>query len=193
MPTDFRQLYAKKQYWTKKLKELCPEIDNQSGIYILHRRDENDSLIHAYIGLAVNLLDRLCSHLMNYSQHIDISLKKRGLYNNSNPYGWNATVRHFPKEQLNDKERQYIKEAQERGWELYNITGGGQDKGKVDIADRKPPKGYQDGIAQGKKQTQREIAKLFEKNLTFSINGEPNKNKQKAYDKFKSFIEPPKE
>ena len=35
----------------------------------------------------------------------------------------------------------------------------------------------------------KEIAKLFEKNLTFAINGKPNKNKEKALLKFKAFIE----
>ena len=78
---------------------------------------------------------------------------------------------------------------QDKGFELYNITNGGQNEGKTDINERKATKTYRDGLEQGRKNTQKEIAHLFEKNLTYSINGTPNKNKEKAYEKFKKFIE----
>ena len=75
------------------------------------------------------------------------------------------------------------------GYQLRNKTAGGQGEGKFEIGEIKPRKTYHDGIKQGYLNAQREVSKLFEKNLTFSINGKENKNKQKAYDKFKTFIE----
>ena len=38
-------------------------------------------------------------------------------------------------------------------------------------------------------EARKEVAHLFEKNLTFSINGKPGVNKQKSYDKFAAFID----
>ena len=75
------------------------------------------------------------------------------------------------------------------GYQLRNKTAGGQGEGKFEIAETKPRKTYYDGIKQGYEKARKEVAKLFEKNLTYSINGKENKNKQKALQKFKDFIE----
>ena len=70
----------------KRLLRLNPELNDKSGIYFLTRTDENE-ISYFYIGQAVNIISRLCSHLIAY-QHIDLSIKKRGFYSEDNPYGW---------------------------------------------------------------------------------------------------------
>ncbi len=168
----------------KELKAVCPALDNKSGIYFLIRRSEKN---YAYIGKASNLLHRTIAHLKGYEQHIDLSIKNRGIATALNPKGWELNVLHFPKEELDEKERYFIQMYQKAGFELYNIESGGTD-GKTDINQRKPSRGYQDGLKQGRKNTQRFVAKFFEKNLTYGINGTPNKNKEKALAKFESFL-----
>lgn len=167
-----------------ELKRICPTIDNKSGIYFFIRRTDKN---YAYIGKASNLMQRTISHIKGHEQHIDLSLKTRGIASLLNPKGWELNVLHFPKEELDEKERYFIEMYQKAGFELYNIESGGTD-GKTDINERKPSRGYQDGLKQGKKNIQRFVAKLFEKNLTYSINGTPNKNKEKALKKFEDFL-----
>ena len=182
MVQDYKQLYSQKHKAERELKSVCPEIKHTSGIYFLTRIQPK-----AYIGKSVDEIDRMSSHILGYEQHIDKSLKKRGFYSKEKPYGWKLNVLHFPKEQLDEKERYYIDLYKQNGYELLNIESGGTT-GKTMINDRKPPKGYRDGLAQGYKNAQNFIAKLFEKNLVCEINGTPNKNKQKALEKFEEFI-----
>lgn len=168
-----------------KLKSLFPHIPYSSGIYVLIRKDGDFK--YAYIGQAMRLLDRLAQHLTGY-QHIDLSLKKRGLYSEENPYGWNVLCKEYPVSQLNHMEQEYIKYYANNGYQLYNHTTGSQGQGKQALGEGKSTKGYREGIAQGYKNAQRDVAKLFEKNLTYGINGEPNKNKEKALAKFEEFL-----
>ena len=188
---NYKQVFAKQNAVKKKLLALYPNLNEKSGIYIYTREEPTDDgvKLYAYIGQAKNLLSRLISHTLGYQQRIDISLKKRGLYNKDNPLGWKLQFGNVPLNQLDEKERYYIQQYQDKGFELYNITNGGQNEGKTDINERKATKTYRDGLKKKKKNTQKEIAHLFEKNLTYSINGTPNKNKEKAYEKFKKFIE----
>lgn len=159
---------------------------HKSGIYFYTRVTENEKL--AYIGQSVDVMQRNISHLQGYSQKIDISIKKWGLYSPENEIGWHLNVLYFPKEQLDEKERFYIDAYKQNGYELYNIESGGKE-GKTDIGERKEGRGYRDGLIQGEKNSQKFVAKLFEKNLTYGINGKPNQNKQKALEKFEKFIE----
>lgn len=187
MGTNYKQLFAKQQEWTVALRKLCPHIDTSSGIYFWKRDDENG--MHLYIGKASNLLQRSISHCMGYAQRIDKSIRKWGFYHEqTNPMGWQLAVIKYPKSQLDEMERKYIEYySKDKNIDLYNIESGGTN-GKTYLAERQPRKGYHEGLKQGYRNAQKYVAKLFAKNLVFDINGNPTVNKQKAYDKFKNFI-----
>ena len=54
---------------------------------------------------------------------------------------------------------------------------------------QKPPKGYYDGKKQGYLDARKYVANLFEKHLQYSVKSEkPNKNQEKALEKFKEFL-----
>lgn len=182
---DYKQRKAIDEKNKLKLKSLFPNIPYTSGIYVLIRKEGDFK--YAYVGQAMRLLDRLAQHLTGF-QHIDLSLKKRGLYSAENPTGWNILCKEYPLSQLNDMEQEYIKYYANNGHQLYNKTTGSQGQGKQALGEGKSTKGYREGVAQGYKNAQRDVSKLFEKNLTYGINGEPNKNKEKALAKFEEFI-----
>ncbi len=183
---NFRQIkaieQANKQKWVKHFG-LIPDA---SGIYILTREEEGFK--YAYIGQAKHILTRLAQHLSGY-QHIDLSLKKHGLRSRENKTGWKMMCYSYDISELNEQEQRFIKMYANAGYQLRNKTAGGQGEGKFEIAETKPKKNYYDGLKQGYEKARKEIAKLFEKNLTYSINGKPNKNKEKALNKFKAFLE----
>lgn len=181
----YAQKKAVQDEYKQKLLNLFPHIPFTSGIYVLTRKEGDFK--YAYIGQAMRILDRLSQHMVGY-QHIDLSLKKRGLYSKDNPLGWKVACKEYPLSQLNAMEQEYIKYYANNGYQLYNHTTGSQGEGKQALGEGKSTKGYREGIAQGYKNAQRDVAKLFEKNLTYGINGEPNKNKQKALAKFEEFI-----
>ena len=88
---NYRQIYARKAKCEKRIKEVCPQATHESGIYCFTRVDE-DGFKFAYIGLATrSLLTRLGEHLVGY-QHIDLSIKKHGLYSTDNPYGYKVDI-----------------------------------------------------------------------------------------------------
>ena len=64
----------------------------------------------------------------------------------------------------------------------------GQDDKKAVLGEGKSPKGYREGLAQGRKNTQKEIKELFDKYLTYDIKGKPGKIKQRKYDEFTAFL-----
>lgn len=168
----------------KRLLEVNPELDDGSGIYFLTRIDEN-GIRFAYIGQAKHILTRLAQHLTGY-QHIDLSLKKHGLKSETNKNGWNIGFLHFPIEELDEMERYYIQQYAAYGYQLRNKTAGGQDKGKTQIDEYRPAKGYYDGIAQGRKNMAKELAHIAEKHLVISLKEDKKNNKvsQKAFEKF---------
>lgn len=172
----------------EKLLAVNPKLDENSGIYILTRIDEND-IKYAYIGQAKHILTRLSQHLVGY-QHIDLSIKKHGLYSSNNPYGWKIGFMHFHLLVLDDKEQYYIKLYAQNGYQLRNKTAGGQGEGKVQINEYKPVKGYRDGILQGKKSLARELSHIIEKHLVVALKPEKQNNKvsQKAFEKFKELL-----
>ncbi len=172
---------ANKQKWVKHFGE----IPDTSGIYILTR--EENGFKFAYIGQAKHILTRLAQHLKGY-QHIDLSLKKHGLISQLNPNGYDMAFVRCEEKNLDEQEKYFIKEYANMGYQLRNKTSGGQDSGKKDIAEN-ITKGYLQGLHNGYEKARKEIAKLFEKNLTFDINGKPTVNKQKAWQKFKDFLE----
>ena len=172
----------------KRLLEVNPKLDDNSGIYFLTRVDEND-IKYAYIGQAKRILTRLAQHLVGY-QHIDLSLKKHGLYLNNNPYGWKVSFIHFSLDMLDEMEQHYIKMYAQYGYQLRNKTAGGQGEGKTQIGEYRPTKGYRDGILQGKKTLARELSHIIDKHLTVSLKTEKRGNKvsMNALEKFKSML-----
>lgn len=172
----------------KRLLAVNPKLDEKSGIYFLTRVDEND-IKYAYIGQAKHILTRLAQHLTSY-QHIDLSLKKHGLYSADNPYGWKIGFIHFPLSELDEKERHYIKMYAQNGYQLRNKTAGGQGEGKQKIGEYRPQKGYRDGILQGKKTLARELSAIISKHLIVRLKDEKANNKisEKMLEKFNELL-----
>lgn len=182
---DYKQIFSIQKDIERRLKLYCPSIDHKSGIYFLIRQDETGKF--AYIGKSVDVLNRMVSHVQGNQQRIDGSLKKRGFCTADNKLGWKLGILYFPEEQLDEKERFYIDKYKNAGYELYNVEDGGTI-GKMIIGDRKPPKGYLDGLRQGYLNARKEVAHWFDLHLDYSIKGKPTINKQKAFEKFKDFI-----
>ena len=172
----------------QRLLKVNPKLDDESGIYFLTRTDE-DNISYFYIGQAVHILTRLAQHLVGY-QHIDLSIKKRGLYSDDNPYGWKVNFMHYPKDNLDKWEQYWILEYTKRGYQCrYNKTGGGQGEGKEKINEFRPAKGYRDGIKQGYKNASKEISHLFDLHLDYKTKSDnPNKNQEKALHKLEEFL-----
>ncbi len=183
-----RQRYAIESKNRKRLLEVNPSLTDESGIYFLTRVDEN-GFKYAYIGQAVHILQRLAQHLVGY-QHIDLSLKKHGLYTDDNPHGWKIGFMNFPVSQLDEKEQYYIKMYADNGYQLRNKTSGSQGEGKAQIDEYRPQKGYRDGIKQGRKNLARELFSIAEKHLKIEIRDDKKNNKvsQKQYEKFMDLL-----
>ena len=173
-----------------KLLKINPDLNDNSGIYFLTRKDENN-INYFYIGQSLHILSRMCSHLTGY-QHIDISLKKRKFYDpESNPYGWKLNFIEYPENELDKWEQHWIMEYTKKGYQCrYNKTAGGQGEGKEKINDYKPTKGYRDGIEQGKKNMARDLSHIASKHLIVQIKPEKANNKisQQAFEKFKELL-----
>lgn len=169
-----------------------PFIKDESGIYAFVRTDQA-GIRHAYVGQAKKVLTRLAQHLAGYEQHIDLSLRKHGLYSPKNPCGWTITYKPFPIAALDNQERHYIKLFANGGHQMKNKLSGGQDGGRVAFAETKPARTYRDGVEAGYRKAQKEVAKLFEVNLVYLINGAENERKKKALKKFEDFIKGDKE
>lgn len=183
-----RQRYAIEAKNRKRLLEVNHCLTDESGIYFLTRTDEN-GFRYAYIGQAVHILQRLAQHLVGY-QHIDLSLKKHGLYADDNPYGWKIGFLNFPKSELDKQEQHYIKVYANSGYQLRNKTSGSQGEGKAKIDEYRPAKGYRDGIRQGKINLARELSSIAEKHLRIELREDKQGNKlsQKQLDKFMELI-----
>lgn len=173
----------------KRLLKINPKLDDGSGIYFLTRTDENE-ISYFYIGQAVHIIQRMCSHLTGY-QHIDLSIKKRGFYSEENPFGWKINFIHYPVEQLDKMEQYWILEYTKKGYQCrYNKTSGSQGEGKEKINEFRPAKGYRDGIQQGKITLARELKHIIDIHLNVSIRPEKANNKVsiKALEKFNDLL-----
>lgn len=181
-------MFAMKAEREKRIKKICPDIPDSSGIYAFYRIDEA-GIRRAYCGQAVNLLERCASHLGEYD-HIALSLKKHGFYSNENPYGWKLDYRTYPKSELDDKEVETIKSFADKGFQMYNVTAGSQGKGKQVTGQYKQPKTYSQGIQQGRKNMARELSSIVEKHLKIELRADKANNKvsQKQYEKFKELL-----
>lgn len=187
-----RQAKAIESENRKRLLKINPKLNDRSGIYFLLREDEN-GFKFAYVGQAKSVLQRLASHLVGYEQHIDLSLRKHKLYSEDNPYGWRVEFLNFPESQLDEKEKYYIKLYADNGYQLRNVSIGGQggNRDSGSIGERKAPKGYLQGIQQGRKNLARELSNIAEKHLKIEIRADKANNKvsQKQYEKFKELLQ----
>lgn len=173
----------------KKLLSTNPKLDNGSGIYFLTRVDSETGIKFSYVGQAVKIKQRMLSHMTGY-QHIDLSIRKHGLFSEDNPDGWNINFMHFPISELDEKERYYITLYAKNGYQSRNKdTGGGA--GKQELGERKPSKGYRDGILQGKRTLARELSQIISKHLTVNLKPEKQGNKvsQKQLEKFNQLLD----
>lgn len=188
MATNYRQIMTLKAINKKKILEVCPEADETPGIYWLWREDPA-GIRYGYLGQTTkSLLQRLAEHLNGY-QHIDLSVKKHKFYSKDNPYGYHIEiVEHCSPEECDERERHWIKYYADQGYQLRNKTSGGQDDSKAVLGEGKSPKGYRQGLVQGRKNTQKEIKELFDKYLTYDIKGKPGKIKKRKYDEFTAFL-----
>ncbi len=123
MPTNWKQLKAIEAKNKKRILEICPSANDESGIYVFLRYE--GEFKYAYIGQAKHLLTRLAQHLNGY-QHIDLSIKRHGLYSKENPTGWQVVCANYPEDALDDTERQLIATYANRGYQLRNKTAGGE-------------------------------------------------------------------
>ena len=183
-----RQIKAIEKKNKEKILKVNPNLNEQSGIYFLTR--EEDGFKYAYIGQALHILTRLAQHLVGY-QHIDLSLKKHGLYSNDNMNGWKIDFTNYDKAELDEQEQYWIKEYANQGYQLRNKTSGSQGKGKAKIDDYKPAKGYRDGLEQGRKNLAKELKHIIDTHLVVELKDEKKNNKvsQKALEKFYELLE----
>jgi hypothetical protein len=184
---NYKKIYAIKRANEERILKVCPNCPNTSGIYFLLR--EEDGFKYAYIGQAVRLRERLASHLSGY-QHIDLSIKKHGLYSKENPTGYRVHCLPIPENMLDEMEQKYIKQYANSGYQMRNATSGSQGVGKKGLDNARPTRTYYDGLAQGYKNAQREISHLFNLHLDYvPKKNPPTKLQEKAMAKFKDFLE----
>ena len=166
-----------------------PKLNDNPGIYFLTREDENGFLF-GYVGQAQKILTRLAQHMVGYKQHIDLSLKKHKLYSEDNPYGWKVNFLNFPENQLDEKERFFIKQYAMSGYQMRNVQTGGKVAGRSTIGDGKSTKGYRQGVQQGKKMLAGELSDIAGKHLEIRLKPEKQNNKtsQKMFDKFQELL-----
>ena len=182
---NYAQIKAIEKKNKERILKVCPEATEESGIYIFYRYESGFKF--GYVGQAKHLLTRLAQHLSGY-QHIDLSIKKHGLYSLDNPTGYKLRVITCECAELDTKEQEFIEKYANAGFQMRNKTSGSQSCGKFGIADNKPSKGYRDGLAQGYKNAQNELRPLFDKWLTVSFD-ENKKLAVRAYEKLKAFLE----
>ena len=183
---NFRQIKYIEKKNKQKILKLCPAASDNSGIYVFTR--EEDGFKYAYIGQSVKVLTRLAQHLTGY-QRIDLSIKKHKLWSVNNPTGWKISeVIYYPEELLDRMEQEFILIYATKGYQLRNATSGSQGKGKKDISDN-PQKGYLEGLHNGYKKAQKEMAHLFKLHLECKTKKDPpTKQQEKAMAKFEEFI-----
>ena len=179
-----RQVKAIEAKNKQRLLSTSPKLNEKSGIYFLTRVDEN-GFKYAYIGQAKHILTRLAQHMTGY-QHIDLSIKKHGLYSRENEHGRKVNHMNYPVESLDSWEKFWIKQYADKGYQLRNKTSGSQGEGKVQIDEYRPAKGYRDGLEQGRKNLAKELLHIIDKHLVVCLKPEKAENKisKKALDKF---------
>ncbi len=184
---NYKKIYAIKKANEERILKVCPNCPNTSGIYFLLR--EENGFKFGYIGQAKHILSRLAQHLSGY-QHIDLSIKKHGLWSEENSTGYKVHCLQFPESELDEKEQYFIKKYANAGYQMRNATSGSQGVGKKGLDNARPTRTYYDGLAQGYKNAQKEVAHLFDLHLDYTTKKQPpTKLQEKAIQKFKDFLE----
>jgi hypothetical protein len=162
---SYKQIFAIKKANEARIKKLCPEITKESGIYVFTRTDEG-GIKYAYVGQAKNLLQRTAEHLAGY-QHIDLSIKKHGLYDEAkNCYGWRLHIQTIcPAEMLDEAEQKAVRVYAFSGYQLRNDTTGGQGEGKKSLHDYGKG-GYLKGKREGEAKAYKAIGVAINKYTT---------------------------
>ena len=184
---NYKKIYAIKKANEERILKVCPNCPNTSGIYFLLR--EENGFKYAYIGQAIRLRERLTSHLSGY-QHIDLSIKKHGLWSEENPTGYKVHFLEFAENLLDEMEQKYIRQYANAGYQMRNATSGSQGVGKKGLDNQKQPRTYYEGLNNGYERARKEIAHLFNLHLDYTTkNQPPTKLQEKAILKFKDFLE----
>lgn len=189
---NMRQIKAIEKANRERLLKVNPKLNDKPGIYFLLRQENGFKF--AYIGQArTSVMQRLCSHMTGYQQHIDLSIKRHGLYSKDNPSGWRVEFLNFPPERLDELEKTYIKQYADAGYQLRNVSVGGQgsERDSGQIGERKPAKGYMQGVQHGKAVLAKELSHIIDKHLTVQLREDKQYNKvsQRAFEKFKGLLE----
>jgi len=129
--------------------------------------------------------------MAGYSQHIDLSIRKHKWYSRDNPHGWKVGAINCPDDELDEKEKYYIKLYADNGYQLRNVSLGGQSAGRDMINETKSRKGYHDGLRQGKLTLARDLRSIIDKHLIVSLKPEKQQNRvsQKALEKFNKLLD----
>lgn len=191
MKPNYRQIYAIKESNRKRLLKINPNLTEEAGIYAFYRVDE-DGFRYAYIGQAVNIIERLCSHLTGYKQHIDLSIRKHGLWDaDGNPHGYKVSAislreiqKTAPSATLDSAEVYYIKHYADLGYQLRNVSIGGQGEGRRMINSTSPRKTYTEGKEEGYKKAVKDITHILDLHCKpIELKKPDNKVSQRQLDK----------
>lgn len=176
----------------KRILQICPRMQDRSGIYFFYRADEDGEVIARYIGKSeTSILKRCASHLQGVNQHLDLSIKAHGLYSEDNPTGWRVMALEYCEPSMcNERERKHIQYCKKLFIDLYNVESGGA-KGKTDINERKPLKGYRKGVDCGMYKLSKELQTTL-KYLNVAPKDE-NKRTIRMYNKFLDLVTPKQE
>lgn len=188
MSKDYKKIYAIKQANENKIKSLCSAAVDKCGIYLFSRIDEL-GFRYAYVGQAKKCLERLASHLSGYESHIDRSIKKHKFYSENNLSGYRVDILEYCDEtELDRLEQVYILMYANNGYQMLNVTAGGQGKGKVNINESAPRKGYTQGKADGRSKLASELRYILDKHLELVVKKPGNKVQENALSKFCELI-----
>ena len=169
----------------KKLQPIISSKEQGSGIYLYERTDEQ-GINYFYVGLAKNLWQRQISH-WNGFQRIDISMRKRGFYSETNPFGWKFKIlEHCAENELEQAEQKWIGHYMRLGYQAYNLNYGG-NKGKTNTFD-KERKGYLKGKQDDKIAILKQIKVFFDKYLDFVIKSKETKIKARKLQEFMELL-----
>ena len=116
------------------------EYDKVSGIYLWDRHNEEGKYCW-YVGQAKNILRRTAQHIVDGQSHLDKSIKKHGLTNDTveKPNNWSVEVlRVCEIKDLDEFEKFYIGQWKKEYPDsiMYNVESGGTT-GKTIIGERK--------------------------------------------------------
>ena len=116
------------------------EYDKVSGIYLWDRHNEEGKYCW-YVGQAKNILRRTAQHIVDGQSHLDKSIKKHGLTNDTveKPNNWSVEVlRVCEIKDLDEFEKFYIGQWKKEYPDsiMYNVESGGTT-GKTIIGEKK--------------------------------------------------------